>query len=250
MVENVEQNHHEHNHRHHGSNHQVELLGILVECRGTCLQLAVLSRTVLQIQIDIAVVIALLLIIYSRINQAESFTYRRYEVGCLLDGLVVVQGMIQAVERRRIIMDIPETFCQRTIGSGSLINISVARKEVEGTLGKVACQQIVWHLLDVEILEGRQVVANEEFAHLSFSEVLANRLQGVSLPVRIRMGRVASQHVAADQPVEFRLIDFVFGFLDDSSARTYIIKIVEILCRILFQLIWVQTVKLLKHRLV
>ena len=40
--------------RHHGSNHQVELLGVLVECRGTCLQLAVLSRTVLQIQIDIA----------------------------------------------------------------------------------------------------------------------------------------------------------------------------------------------------
>ena len=80
--------------------------------------------------------------------------------------------------------------------------------------------------------------------------MLANRLQGVSLPVRIRMGRVASQHVAADQPVEFRLIDFVFGSLDDSSARTYIIKIVEILCRILFQLIWVQTVKLLKHRLV
>ena len=38
----------------------------------------------------------------------------------------------------------------------------------------------------------------------------------------------------------FRLIDFVFGSLDDSSARTYIIKIVEILCRILFQFIWVQ----------
>ena len=147
-------------------------------------------------------------------------------------------------------MDIPETFSQRTVGSGGLINISVARKEVEGALGKVASQQIVRHLFDVEILEGRQVVADEEIAHLSFSEVLAYRLQGVSLPVRIRMGRVASQHVAVDQPVEFRLINFVFGSLDDSSARTYIIKIVEILCRILFQLIWVQTVKLLKHRLV
>ena len=147
-------------------------------------------------------------------------------------------------------MNIPETFCQRTVGSGGLINISVARKEVEGTLGKVASQQIVWHLFDVEILESGQVVAYKEFAHLSFSEVLAYRLQGVSLPVRIRMGRVASQHVTVDQPVEFRLINFVFGSLDDSSARTYIIKIVEILCRILFQLIWVQTVKLLDHRLV
>ena len=147
-------------------------------------------------------------------------------------------------------MDIPETFCQRTVGSGSLINISVARKEVEGTLGKVACQQIVWHLLDVEILEGRQVVADKEFAHLPFSEVLANRLQGVSLPVRIRICSIASQHVAADQPVEFRLIDFVFGSLDDGSARTEIIKIVEVLCRILFQLIRVKAVQFLEHRLV
>ena len=39
----------------------------------------------------------------------------------------------------------------------------------------------VWHLLDIEILEGRQVVAYEEIAHLSFSEVLAYRLQGVCL---------------------------------------------------------------------
>ena len=147
-------------------------------------------------------------------------------------------------------MDIPETFCQRTVGSGGLINISVARKEVEGTLGKVASQQIVWHLLDIEILEGRQVVADKEFAYLPFSEVLANRLQGVSLPVRIRMGSIASQHVAADQPVEFRLINFVFGSLDDGSARTEIIKIVEVLCRILFQLIRVQPVKLLEHRFV
>jgi len=94
VVENVEQHHHEHNHRHHGSNHHVELLGVFVERSRTCLQLAVLTRTVLQIQIDIAVVIALLLIIYSRINQAESFTYRRNEVGCLLYRLVVVKGMI------------------------------------------------------------------------------------------------------------------------------------------------------------
>ena len=205
---------------------------------------------VLQIQIDVAVVIALLLIVDSRINQTKLFADRRHEVGCLLYRLVVVQGMVQTGECRRIIMNIPETFCQRTVGSGSLINISVARKEVEGTLGKVACQQIVWHLLDVEILEGRQVVADKEFAHLPFSEVLANRLQGVSLPVRIRMGSIASQHVAADQPVEFRLINFVFGSLDDGSARTEIIKIVEVLCRILFQLIRVQPVKLLEHRLV
>ena len=37
-----------------------------------------------------------------------------------------------------------------------LLAADPSRKEVEGTLGKVACQQIVWHLLDVEILESTQ----------------------------------------------------------------------------------------------
>ena len=78
-------------------------------------------------------------------------------------------------------MDIPETFSQRTVGSGSLINISVARKEVEGTLGKVACQQIVWHLLEIERLErqGGCCVWQEIVSPLLFPRCSLIDLQGV-----------------------------------------------------------------------
>lgn len=76
--------------------------------------------------------------------------------------------------------------------------------------------------------------------------MFADGLQGIRLPVRIRIA-AARHHVETDEIVEFSLTDFIGSSLRDGSSRTIVIKIVEILGRILFQFIGIKQGKRLLH---
>ena len=71
-VEDIEQEDHQDNHGNDGDDHGIELQSILIEQGGTCLQLSVLSRLLLQVEIDVTIVVALLLVIESRINHTKA----------------------------------------------------------------------------------------------------------------------------------------------------------------------------------
>ena len=154
-VEEVEYQDDYHDHEDHGSDHHVELDGVLVEQGGTGLQLPVLSGLLLEVEVDIAVIVALLLVIECRIDQAESLPDGSHQIGSRLDGLVGLQGTQEAVAGGIVVLDGKIAFRQGTISPGYLVSIAIGNKNIEGTLRQVASQERVWHLLHVQVLDGR-----------------------------------------------------------------------------------------------
>ena len=112
-----------------------------LQLRGTCFELPVLSRLLLQVQIDVAVVVALLLVVDGGVDEAQILTDRGYEVGSLLHFLVVFERVVEADERRAVVADMPETFAKRPPASCRLIHVAVSLEEVERALGQVARNQ-------------------------------------------------------------------------------------------------------------
>ena len=198
-----------------------------------------MSALLLQVEVNIAVVIAFRLVIDGGINQAESFSDRSHQVGRLLDGSVLVECPIQTIACRFIILDLPVAFCQCAVCSCRLVNVSIFRKDIECALRKVSCQKFQRHLFYIEILESRQIVFYQEIALFRILNMFADRLQCVCLPVWIRIAATC-QKVEANEHIKFRLTDFLWGAMSDGATSSHIIKIVEILCRILFHFIRVK----------
>ena len=203
----------------------------------------------LQIEVNVSVVIAFRFIIDGRINQAESFPYRSHQVGRLLDSPVLVECPIQAIACRFIILDLPVAFCQCAVCSCRLVNVSIFRKDIECALRKIACQKFQRHLFYIEILESRQIVFYQEITLFRILDMFADRLQCVCLPVGIR-GIATCHEIEANEHIKFSLTDFLWGAMSNGATRSHIIKIVEILCRILFQFIRVKICQRIEHRLV
>ena len=68
-----------------GNKHEVQLHGGLLILAGTGLELTVLTGGLLQVEVEIAVVVALLLVVDGGIGHAELFANGRHEVGSLID---------------------------------------------------------------------------------------------------------------------------------------------------------------------
>ena len=248
IVEDIEQDDSNDNHGYHGDDHDIENRGDIVELGCTGFELAVLAGRLLQVEIGVAVVVALHLVVECGISQTHLLADGSHKVGRLEDSPVVIERMVQTVERRLVIPCLPIALGKSTMGSCRLINIAIAAEEIERSLGKVAGKQVGWHLLDVEILEGRQVVPDEELPVVFILDMFADCLQGISLPVRIRI-RAARQHVASDEHIEFCLQNLVLSTVDNRSTRTVIVKIVQILGCVLLQGVRVYLVQGLHHRL-
>lgn len=70
-----------------------------VELVGARLVVAVLARLVLQVEVEVAVVVAGLLVIDGRIDDAELLAYRGHEVGGAVDDGVLFERLLQADQR-------------------------------------------------------------------------------------------------------------------------------------------------------
>ena len=245
-VEEIKQEDHQNDDEDNSRNHRVQLYGIFIQLGGTCLQLLVLSRLLLQVEVDISVVITLRFVVDGGIHQAEAFPDGSHQVGCLTDGLVLCKCLVQAIAGRIIIPDLPIAFCQCSVGTSRLIYVSILREEVQCSLGEVTRQEFCRHLFHIEILESREIVFHQEIPALGILNMLADGLQGISLPVRIRIAS-ARHHIEADEKVELSLTDFIDGALRDGSARPVVIEIVEILCRILLKFVGIQVGKCPLH---
>ena len=71
-----------------GGNHQVELYGRLLILTGTCFELTILTGGLLQVEIEVAVIVALGLIVHRGIGHRELLADRGHQVGRLIDGTV------------------------------------------------------------------------------------------------------------------------------------------------------------------
>ena len=87
-IEEPQQEYQQQNGDHNSQNHPVELGGLFIKDTGTSFQLAVLTGLLLQINIDIAVIVALLLVVDSRISHRQLFTDTRHQVRSLVDALI------------------------------------------------------------------------------------------------------------------------------------------------------------------
>ena len=78
-------------HEHHSQEHEVEQAGRVLQLVVAGFELAVLTRLLLHVEEEVAVVVAARLIVDGRIDQAELFADAGHKVGCLVDGGVFLQ---------------------------------------------------------------------------------------------------------------------------------------------------------------
>ena len=69
----------------------------LVKQSGTGLQFTVLARFFLQVDVDVAIIVAVRLVIKCRINDTELFADAGHQIGCLINGRVR-QCLLQMVK--------------------------------------------------------------------------------------------------------------------------------------------------------
>ena len=87
-VEEPQQTKEQNNGCHNGNNHQVELADSTVENACSRFQLTVLACLLLQVDIDVTIVVALLLVVDGGIGHTELFADARHQVGSLIYALV------------------------------------------------------------------------------------------------------------------------------------------------------------------
>ena len=229
---------------HNGSQHDVELNRSLLVLTGTRLELAILSRGLLQVEVEVAVIVALGLIIDSRISHTELFADRSHQVGSLVDRRVR-ECLFEIVKCRLIVAYLSEAGSQRTISTSNLIDIAIAFEEIEGILCEVASKHILAHPFGIHLigqsiglgkeLHGRHIVTNQLMAILGHHEMFGKSLNGISSEIGI-IGP-SCQEETAHQMVELLLVDLLLGSLSDDATRPDVIEIVQELCRIADDLI-------------
>ena len=158
-----------------------------------------------------------------------------------------MERMLQTRLGRGIILYAPIALREGTVGTCRLVYIAILHEEIERTLGKVTCQELARHLLHIEILKSRQIVLDQEVALLCILYMLADGLQCIRLPIRIRIAATC-QHIALDEIVKLSLRHLIGRIALDGATRAKIIKIIEILGGILLQNIRVDVIESLHHR--
>ena len=120
-----------------GNQHKVQLPGSLLILAGTGLKLTVLTGGLLQVEVEVAVVVALRLVVDGSIGHAELFADGSHEVGSLIDERVG-ERLFEVVERRFVVADLSEAGGEGTVGTGNLVDIAVLFEDDERVLRQPA----------------------------------------------------------------------------------------------------------------
>ena len=226
-----EQTYHEHN----GQEHEVKHAGRVLQLVVAGFELTVLTRLLLHVEEEVAVVVAARLIVDGRIDQAELFADAGHKVGCLVDGGVFLQRIKQADLSRLVVADAPEALCKRTIGTCRLIDIAIFREDVEGLLCQIACQQRVGHVHRIDECECRRIVGHKPVHELYVLQMLAHALQSLRLEERIAMGH--RQLITPDEVGELHIGNSLSSLLLDNSTCSNVVEVVQKLCCVGFEVV-------------
>lgn len=118
------------NHHHNRENHDVELSRRLSQLVSTRLKIAVLTGLFLKVEVDIAVIIALMLVVDGRVDHTQLLTDRGYKVRSLRYGLILLQGIVEASQGRIVVVNLPVAGGQGAIGTGYLIHVAEGVEQI------------------------------------------------------------------------------------------------------------------------
>ena len=175
VIEQPQREKQQHDGHHYGNQHQVELALLLIILVGTRLELTVLTGGLLQVEIHVAVSIALLFIIDGCIGHTELFANRGNQIGSLIDD-AIIKGLFEIVECRLVIANLPVARCQRTISTCYLIHIAIAFEYLQRILGKESRKHLLVYPHWVYELHGRKIIHHQLLARLRVHEMLAQGL--------------------------------------------------------------------------
>ena len=128
---------------------------------GTCLELSVLARLLLHVEVDVAVLVASGLVVDGRIDQTQLLANTGHQVGSLGNGSIFLQRVQQAYFSRLEVVDAPIAFGKRSIGTCRLIDVAIAFEQFKCLLRQIACQQRVGHVDLVDQRQSRGVVVDK-----------------------------------------------------------------------------------------
>ena len=129
MVEEPEHEDQQHDGHHDDNHHDVLLAGGMVVHVGTGLQLPVLPRLLLQVNVDVTVIVAARLVVNRRISHRELFAYAGHEVGSLVN-LLVRECQVQVFKCQGFVIHSVIARGQRTVGTGYLIDIAITSEQL------------------------------------------------------------------------------------------------------------------------
>ena len=233
VVEQPQREQQQHDGYHHSAHHDVQLYGGLLILTGSRLQLTVLTGGLLKVEILVAVIVALGLVVDGGKGHAQLLTDGGHKVGGLMDERVG-KCLFEIIEGTLVIAYLTETGCERSVGTGYLIDVAILLEDAECVLGQPACQHVLVHIVRIDEFQGGQVVCQQLTAAGVVHQVFRQGLEGVGSKEWIVC--LTGHEEAAHQLVELLLVDLLLGALGDDTAGSNVIEIVQPLSRITLDL--------------
>ena len=175
------------------------------------LEFTVLTRLFLQVEIEVAVVVAGGLVVQGGIGHAELLADRGHEVGGLIDG-GVGERLVQMFKSHFVIADGMIAGGQRSMGAGNLIDVTIVLEEQQGL-----------------------------FCQFHVAGMVGQRLLGLCLEIGIVVSQGNIQ--AARQTIHLLLIDFLLAAVGDDATSAHVVEVIKELSRVAAHLIRVDSHK-------
>ena len=159
----------------------------------------------LQVDVDVAVIVALGFVVDGGIGHGELLTDTGHKVRSLVDGSVR-QCLLKVIQRLQVVTQGMVARGQRTVRTGYLVDITVVGKEPERLFGQL------------------QVLG-----------MFGNGLLGVGLKIGVAEARGDAE--TAVQEVHLLVIDVFGGAVSDDAPGTDVIQVVQVLGRVVPHLV-------------
>ena len=106
---------------------------------------------------------------------------------------------------------------------------------MKGIFRKPSCQHIIVATLRIDEFHGGQVVGQQLATVVGVHEMFREGLEGIG--GKIGIVALTGTDKAAQQKVEFLLVDILLRACGDNAARAYIIEVVQPLCRVALKVV-------------
>ena len=218
-----QQQHQQQDGSHDGQQNPVEMVDGIAQLSGTGLQLAVLSRLLLQVEIKVAVLVAVGFVVDSGVGHAQLLIDAGHEVGRLHYG-GIGQRLVQIVECRLIVANGSAAGGQRAIGTRRLIDVAIVLEHLQRLSGQA----------DGHVTVSATIGTDQRQGHVAAfgggNDMLGYTLQGIGHEV----GIVATQGylVTAQQMVHLLTVNLLGAAFGNDTSGADVVQIVQKLRRI------------------
>ena len=173
------------------------------------LEFAVLTRLFLQVEIEVAVVVAGSLVVQGGIGHTQLFADRGHKVGSLIDG-GIGERLVQMFEGHLIVADGMIAGGQCTMGTGNLVDVTIVLEELQGLLSQ-----------------------------FQVAGMVGQRLLGLCLEIGIVVSQGDIQ--AARQTIHLLLIDVLLTAVSNDATSAHVVEVIQELSRIAAHLVRVDS---------